>query len=864
MKKTHLLSFLLMALVINSITARERISLNEGWKFSKIDSSEIRNSLSYEEIKEWMLPSGNLFLSENKQYSRPGIPLDGGTYAQREFDDSSWRILNLPHDWGIEGPFTQEYAGTTAKLPWWGVAWYRKEIFIDEKDAGKKFILEIDGSMSYTNVWCNGYYAGGWPYGYASFSLDLTPYLNPGKKNVIAIRLDNPDESSRWYPGGGIYRNVWLVKKNPVSISQWGTFITTPEINKEKAIVWLRADIDKPGNSPVTVQIKTEIFKIDTNGKTEKKVLSESITTTELQQKKNRVEQKFTLNNPELWDLESPHLYQAVTTILQDGKSIDTYKTTFGIRTIEFTANDGFHLNGKRIPLKGVCMHHDLGSLGAAFNYRAMERQLEILQEMGVNAIRTAHNPPAPEFLDLCDKMGLMVIDEFSDTWKSPKKQNGYGLLFDDWHEQDIRAFIRRDRNHPSIILWSTGNEINEQVTETGPEISRMLTEIVREEDTTRPTTVGCNLEQSAFNGFQYTFDVYGFNYKPYLYKEFHEKNPSIPFFGSETSSCISSRGEYLFPVDEDKDGGKIGFHVSSYDLYAPSWATPPDWEFKGQDKNPASAGEFVWTGFDYLGEPTPFDKDLSILGNFNTLEEKARAEKELNEIGKIKVPSRSSYFGIVDMAGFKKDRFYIYQARWRPELPMAHILPHWNWPDRIGKVTPVHVYTSGDEAELFLNGKSLGRKIKGTYEYRLKWEEVVYEPGELKVLTYKNDTLWAEDVVKTSEDPASLFVQADRSTFSADGNDLIFVSVEIKDKNGLFVPTANNLIQFEVSGPAEIIATDNGDPTSHESFRNPYIKAFNGLCLVILRSIKGKTGEIQLKTSTEGMQPIETKLYAK
>lgn len=856
-----LISCLILFTISNH--ARERIPFNEGWYFSKLDSVDIDTTLNYRNIKEWIIPTGNSFLVDGKKTFRPQGNLSGGEFSEKGFDDSSWRKLNLPHDWGIEGPFVQEYPGETAKLPWFGVAWYRKHFTVDEQDKGKQFYLDIDGAMSFSTIWCNGQFAGGWPYGYASFRIDLTPYIKAGQENIIAIRLDNPEESSRWYPGGGIYRNVWLVKTNPVHISQWGTFARASHINKESAAIDLQIDITNNINKSSSLEVKTEIFEQGLDGRPKGKAVSALSQRHTVNSRDNTVNQQFSISNPKLWDIDSPHMYVAVTTLIQNGKIIDTYPTPFGIRTIEFKADDGFHLNSRRVRLQGVCMHHDLGALGAAFNYRAQERQLEILKEMGVNAIRTAHNPPAPEMLELCDKMGFLVIDEFIDTWMIPKKKNGYALLFKDWHEQDARAIMRRDRNHPSIIMWSTGNEVGEQHTKEGQEISNTLTAIVHQEDPTRPATIGCDNPSAPFNGFENTTDVFGFNYKPHLYEKFSAERPHIPFYGSETASCISTRGEYLFPVDEDKSGGKIGFQMSSYDLYAPDWASPPDTEFRGQDKAPANAGEFVWTGFDYLGEPTPFTRDMTVLTNYHDPVERARAEKELEAMGKITVPSRSSYFGIVDLAGFKKDRFYIYQARWRPDLPMAHILPHWNWADRIGKITPVHIYTSGDSAELFLNGRSLGLKRKGEYEYRLRWDDVVYESGEVRVVAYKNGEKWAESAVKTSGNPAKLVVEADRQYMKANGDDLIYVTVKIEDKNGLFVPTASNLVKFEVSGAAEIVATDNGDPTSHELFQNRHIKAFNGLCLAILRSVKGKSGNIQLTVISEGLQDVTINLNA-
>jgi beta-galactosidase len=556
-----------------------------------------------------------------------------------------------------------------------------------------------------------------------------------------------------------------------------------------------------------------------------------------------------------LWSIKSPNLYSAVTTVEQSGRVVDRYETVFGIRTIRFDAGGGFLLNGERVSLNGVCNHHDLGALGSAINTRALERQIELLKEMGANAIRTSHNPPAPELLELCDRMGMVLMVEAFDCWRAGKTRNDYHLVFDDWHEKDLRAMVRRDRNHPSVVLWSIGNEIREQQGADGIKLASELAAIVREEDSTRPVTAGCNNVGAGYNGFQKTVDVFGYNYKPAEYRKFREQNPGIPIAGSETSSCVSTRGEYFFPVSNDKNEGKADFQVSSYDLYAPPWAWPPDTEWKGLDENPFVAGEFVWTGFDYLGEPTPYNRDVTNLLNFTDEAEKQRMEKALKELGKILVPSRRSYFGIIDLAGFKKDRFYIYQSRWRPDLPMAHILPHWNWPERVGQVTPVHVYSSGDEVELFLNGQSLGRKREEPLQYRFRWDDVKYAAGELRAVAYRGGSKWAENSVKTTGPAAKLLLQPDRGTLRADGSDLAFVTVTVADKAGLAVPRTRNLVRFEIGGPGDIVAVDNGDPTSHDSFQAHERKALNGLCLVIVRSRKGESGAIALTARSEGLE---------
>ena len=858
---------LLFAYSATAQSVRERISFNENWIFKKGDPAGSDGVLSYTNIKDWVRPTGNEFvLTSNavKSQRPPGNVGEDVSYSRVDFDGSAWRRVELPHDWAIEGDFVQELRAGTGKRPFEGVGWYRKEFVIPHEDNGKKIYIDFDGAMAYSAVWLNGQFVGGWPYGYSSFRLDLTPYLRYGRENYIAVRLENLPESSRWYPGAGIYRNVWLVKTAPVHIGQWGTFVTTPEVSSESATVSIRTTVrnDSPAKAPV--QVRTSVFELGQKGSkavavTNKSAIEVGAAASVM------YEASLRISRPKLWNVKTPNLYKAVTEVEKDGRVVDKYETVFGIRTIKFDAEKGFFLNGERLYMNGVCQHHDLGALGSAINYRALERQLEILKEMGVNAIRTSHNPPAPELLDLADRMGLVVIDEAFDAWARGKMKNDFHLVFADWHEKDWRSQIRRDRNHPSVVLWSIGNEIWEQGTPEGHKIASELTAIAHEEDPTRLTTAGANDTRSGYNGFQKTVDVFGYNYKPHEYLKFREANPSLPFVATETASTVSTRGDYFFPVEEDKLKGRADFQVSSYDLYAPPWATPPDTEFDGQDRATFSAGEFVWTGFDYLGEPTPYDDgDTKKLMNFSDPERQARAAEELKATGKITTPSRSSYFGIVDLAGFKKDRFYIYQARWRPDLPMAHILPHWNWPRRVGQVTPVHVYTSGDEAELFLNGTSLGRKKRGPMQYRFRWDDVVYQPGELRVVTYKNGKPWAQDVVKTTDAASAIQLSADRATIAADGKDLSFITVKIADKNGLNVPRSNNLLRFEISGPGAIVATDNGDATDLLSFQSTSRKAFNGMALVIVRSVKGKPGRIVVRASSAGLKGTEVLLSSR
>jgi len=872
----------------------ERISIDDDWRFTKGDPTNSAVSLLYDVrqpkqirrlaaveadgnaslasmtnsadatnlpvsvIKQWILPTGNEFIKDPaKRFVRPeGNVADGVAFAQPGFDDTSWQEINLPHDWAIAGPFTHSGGGGMGRLPTAGIGWYRKKLDIPAGDAGKCIFLDVDGAMSYSTVWLNGQVVGGWPYGYASWRVDLTPFVKCGGPNELVIRLDNPPNSSRWYPGAGIYRNVWLVKTSPVHVGHWGTYLTTPEVSPAAATVNLKVTVDNDSKQSAAVAVTTEIFALDADGRKGGTALA-SIAPVDLQiaASTNAVaEGGATVANPKLWGpppTQKPNRYVAVTTISQDGKVVDSYATPFGIRTIKFDSNEGCFINGEHVPLHGVSDHHDLGALGAAFNTRAAQRQLEILQDMGCNAIRTSHNPPAPELLELADRMGFLVMDEMFDCWQRSKTPNDFHLSFDDWHEQDMRAQIRRDRNSPSVTFWSIGNEVGEQYTGTnGAALAQQLCDIAHDEDPTRPTITAMNWAKPDMP-LPAVVDVIGLNYQgegirdtPEFagtdrirtspqYPAFHAKFPDKLILSTETASAFSSRGVYLFPVTKDisspvRDGrgGDPKIHeVSAYELYAVDFGSSADKVFASLERHPFVAGEFVWCGWDYLGEPTPYDS------------------------------SRSSYAGIIDLAGFKKDRFYLYQSHWRPDFPMAHILPHWTWPDRIGQVTPVHVFTSGDEAELFLNGKSLGRKKKDAYEYRLRWDDVVYQPGALKAVAYKNGKRWATDEVETAGEAAKLKLEPDRDTIRADGKDLSFVTVTVTDKNGLTAPRADNRVRFAISGPGEIVATDNGDPTSFEPFQSHDRKAFNGLCLVIIRGTAGQPGIIKLTATADGVR---------
>jgi beta-galactosidase len=747
--------------------------------------------------------------------------------------DGASRVLDLPHDWGVEQPFVQENPGETGKLAWWGQASYSKNLPIENLD--KDWRLEVDGAFSNAKVYVNGAEAGGWPYGYASWAVELTPWLKKGD-NLIEIKLDNKPESSRWYPGGGIYRNVWLTCSEKTAVAHWGTYVTT-RADGSRATVTLQTRIrtDRPQQITLTTDIlhKGEVVASDTR-------------TVQIYDGKP-VEQTFTIEQPCRWSPETPALYVARTTI-----GPESYETPFGIREAEWRA-DGFFLNGARTFLKGVCLHHDAGALGAVWNDDAWIRRLTMLKRMGCNAIRTSHNPPAPELLDLCDRLGFLVLDELTDTWTWPKKDNGYATLFEEWAEKDLVALIHRDRNHPSVIAWSIGNECGEQGDSTRWWIPQMLTDICHREDPTRPTTAGNDNPGAAFTGYAATQDVYGFNYKPHLYAQFRDTHPGVPLYGSETASCISTRGYYRFPVEQEKNKGWDlipPFQVSSYDLYAPAWASKPDYEWQYEDQVPECAGEFVWTGYDYLGEPTPFNLDPSVFTNFHTEEEKEAYRRLLASWGQaisdVPLPSRSSYFGILDLAGFPKDRFWLYQARWRPNLPMAHILPHWTWPGREGQVTPVHVYTSGDEAELFVNGVSQGRKAREGY--RIVWDEVVYRPGTVEVIAYKDGQEWARDRMLTAGRPARLDAAVDYA-----GEDLVYVTVDVLDRKGTLVPDAADAVTFSVKGAACLLATDAGDPTSHVPFWSPTLPAFHGKASAILR--RTGPGPVTLTVTSKGLK---------
>ncbi len=784
------------------------------------------------------------------RFARFGLMPDGSTrpepaqLASPASDDSAWRTLDLPHDWGIEGPFRSDLDGETGKLPWAGIGWYRKTFTLPappSPPARQRLYLQLDGAMANAEVFINNHAVGGWPYGYTSFRVELTPHLKFGNEpNTIAIRLDNKPDSSRWYPGAGLYRHVWLLTLPASHLDRDSIFVRATTLTAEKATLQIDAKLAHPANTEHRATYHHEIRRADAPDR----ILASGQTTSG--------SLALTLPRPALWDLDHPTLHLLRTSLEIDGQIVDTLETPFGLRTAEFRA-DGFYLNDRRVALQGVCEHHDLGPLGTALNLRALQRKLDLLRHMGCNAIRTSHNPPAPEFLTLCDQMGFLVINELFDGWKIAKTPNDYSVHFDAWHERDVHAFVRRDRNHPCVIAWSSGNEIMEQLAPDGVKIAHRLRDLFHAEDPTRPVIGGLNKPESIANGFHAGFDLVGFNYRPWRYAAARAALPDKPMLVTESASTVSSRGVYLFPVVEKLANGLTPFQVSSYDLYFPRWAHTPDHEWQALAENPTFAGEFVWTGFDYLGEPTPYNQSESTLLNYDTPEARALAAEEMKRLGG-QLPARSSYFGILDLCGFPKDRFYLYQSRWRPDYAMAHLLPHWSWPGREGEVTPVHVYTSGDEAELFLNGKSLGRKKKLKSEYRLRWDDVKYAPGELKAIAYKNGQPWAETVQRTAGPAAKLALTAERPTLRASVDDLAYLAVRITDADGTLAPHAQNKIRFRVAGPGEIIAVCNGDAASLEPFQSTEISAFNALAQVIVRAIPGAQGSITVTAESNGL----------
>jgi beta-galactosidase len=892
---------------------------------------------------------------------------------QIDFDDSDWQAVDLPHDWAISGPFNPDENGYAGKLPWKGVGWYRKTFTLDKAYSGRRVYFDFDGVMAFPKVHINGQLAGEWDYGYMSFRIDATEYVKFGAANVIAVQVDTRRHGTRWYPGAGIYRKVTMTICQPVHVAHWGTFVTTPAVSDTSATVCVRSTIENHLDSESKVSIAFAL--LDPDGRPAAMgSKSETIPAGGLRE----LQESFVVSNPQRWDIISPKLYTAKIIVRMGDTVVDSESTTFGIRTFKFTANDGFHLNGRRVQLYGVNLHHDHGPLGAAFYTRAMERQLEIMRDMGVNAIRTSHNPSAPELLDLCDRMGFVVWNECFDKWDGTADR-GRDMPLVEHCEKQLRNFVMRDRNHPSVVLWSIGNEIADVENNrsgNAPEQVKSLGDFVRKLDPTRPVGMACYVPSAVGQHVLGTLDLTGWNYDR-RYAPYREHYPDKPIIYSESASALSTRGFYELPLPNGKTEFSKRLQVDSYDLNSAAWSDIPDAEFKLMEDDSFVAGEFVWTGFDYLGEPTPFNQQ-----------------------------ARSSYFGIVDLCGIPKDRFYLYRSYWRPNVPTVHILPHWNWPDRVGQNVPVFVYTNGDSAELFLNGKPLGRRTKGqqpkrpvnfaqgrsaaasseesdkanvaanandanastrwcaavadanqwwqvdlddvrsigylaiqfereaknygyqinastdasawqtivtkntssqprwggpsrmfhevdtkarflrieftqlqqgawasirefgvypekvesdyytgTYKYRLRWNDVAYEPGELKAVAYKNGKKIGQATMRTAGEPAALRLTPDRKELTATGQDLCYILVEAVDKNGTLCPLADNMVSFKVEGPAEIAAVGNGNPLSLQPFQADSRKLFYGKAMLIVRTTQGQGGRIHVTTKSSGLR---------
>ncbi|RYE29655.1 MAG: glycoside hydrolase family 2 protein, partial [Sphingobacteriaceae bacterium] len=737
-----------------------------------------------------------------------------------DFDDSGWRKLNLPHDWSIEGKFSKDNPATPegGALPG-GTGWYRKTFILPESSNGKIISVDFDGVYQKSEVWINGHLLGMRPNGYISFRYNLTPYLFYGtKKNVLVVKADNAVQpNSRWYSGSGIYRNVWLVTTSKLVVNHWGTFVTTPKVSAQSASINIKTNIRNYTGKLQNATLTSVLYNAD--GKI---VLVKTTTGINVKDTVKEVSQDLMLNNPNLWSVEKPYLYKLVSKVTDDHSVSDTYETNVGIRYFNFDADKGFSLNGKPMKILGVCDHHDLGALGSAINTRALERQLEILKQMGVNGIRTSHNPPAPELLDLCDKMGFVVMDEAFDVWEKGKAKYDYHLFFKQWHQQDLEDQILRDRNHPSVMIWSIGNEIPQQRDTSALRIAPELAGIVHRLDTSRPITTANDHPDTSNKIIKSgAIDLIGYNYHEFDYATFHDRYPGKKFIATETTSGLETRGYYDMPSDSiriwpsryDKPftDGNPGNTVSAYDNVRPAWGSTHEATWKIMKKHDFLSGMFVWTGFDYLGEPTPYSW-----------------------------PSRSSYFGIVDIAGFPKDIYYMYQSEWTDKT-VLHIFPHWNW--EAGKMVDVWAfYNHADEVELFLNGKSLGIKKKTGDDLHVMWR-VKYQPGTLKAISRKDGKVVLTKEIKTAGKPAKIELTADRSTIKADGKDLSFITAKVLDAAGNVVPDAENLINFKLNGEAFIAGVDNGDPVSHDSFKVNYRKAFHGLALAIVQA-KEKAGK--------------------
>lgn len=792
---------------------------------------------------------------------------DDTAAARPDYNDADWRKLNLPHDWAIEGEFSKDNPSGTGggALPG-GIGWYRKTFTADKADEGKRYRIDFDGAYMNSTVYINGHELGTRPYGYISFSYDLTPYIKWGEENVLAVRVDNAEQpNSRWYSGCGIYRNVWLTKLNPAHIAQWGTYVTAEDVSKNSAQLKIRTKLQYDAEAQMAdVVLQSRLVDADGNA------VGEAVSEAQLMPlTPAEVEQEIHLKNPRLWSIDTPYMYR-VESILKDkqtGEVLDRYYTPTGIRTFRFDAQKGFILNGEQVKINGVCMHHDLGCLGAAVNTRAIERQLEILKEMGCNGIRCSHNPPAPELLDLCDRMGFIVMDETFDMWRKKKTRHDYSRYFNEWHERDLTDLIVRDRNHPSIFMWSIGNEVLEQWTDAKADtlsleeanlvlnfghsadmlakdgemsvnslLTKKLADMVRKLDATRPVTAGCNEPNPNNHLFRSgALDIIGFNYHDDWFAGVPVNFPGKPFIVTESVSGLMTRGYYRMPSDSmfiwperwDKPFYDASFSCSSYDNCHVPWGNRHEGTMRHVKNNDFISGQYVWTGFDYIGEPTPYGW-----------------------------PARSSYFGIIDLAGFPKDIYYMYQSEWRPDKAVLHLFPHWNWTE--GQDIDLWAYyNNADEVELFVNGKSQGVRSKGKDDFHVMWR-VKYEPGTVKAVSRKEGKTVAEQEIRTAGEPAQIRLSPDRSTIQADGKDLSFITVEILDKDGNLCPNAENDVTFAVEGAGFIAGVDNGSPISMEKFKDNHRKAFYGKCLVVLQN-NGEPGGVKVTATADGLEKATT-----
>lgn len=801
-------------------------------------------------------------LQKNWKFTRE----DNSAFSQSTFNDVKWQNVTIPHDWAIYGPFDMEndiqrtaikqdgqkdaieHTGRTGGLPFVGVGWYRTTFDLPDFSNDKKVFIQFDGAMSNPEVFINGQKAGQWHNGYNTFFLDISNWVK-NKNNSLAVRLDNLTQMSRWYPGAGLYRNVHIITKNKTHIPIWGVHITTPEIQSKFAKVDINTEF--VSENIENIEVETEIFNPKGEKVAQNKVKSSQYTSN------NTINQQIFIDFPQLWDIKQPNLYKAITKLYKNGKLEDQTETTFGIRSIEVKPNDGFYLNGKKIKLKGVCLHHDLGALGSAVNEAAIRRQILLMQDMGANAIRTSHNMPAPEYVKIADEMGMLLAVESFDEWAIPKVQNGYHLYFKDWAEKDLTNLVKHYRNNPSVIMWFIGNEVEEQSNIEGSRVARFLQDVIRKYDSTRPISNGMDRPDDILkNNMAATMDLVGFNYRPFKYEEAYKKLPQQLLLGSETVSTISSRDVYKFPVERKAMAKYPDQQTSSYDVEHCSWSNLPEDNFIYDEELPYMIGEFIWTGIDYLGEPTPYY---------------------------VEWPSHSSYFGAVDLATLPKDRFYLYRSHWNKSEETLHILPHWTWNGREGEVTPIFVYTNYPTAEVFINGKSQGKQTKNlsiplretenpesqkTFErqkrYRLMWLNTKYEPGSVKVVAYndKGEAV-AEKEIHTAGKPYQIKLTADRNYIKADGKDLAYITVEVVDKEGNVCPNVNDLVQFEVKGAGKFRASANGDATSLDLFHEPKMHLFNGKLMAIVQASE-KTGEIIFKAKSQKIKGNQIKIQVK